>query len=90
MYHRELTESRSSPVAQLNDASNGVILSPGFVERSLSPAVLRDAEVFSPPSQVSSDMGSDEGDYDSASILDSEVSNWTSDVADGEGATQHA
>ena len=44
------------------------------------PAVRGDSEVFSLPSQVSSDMGSDEGDYES--LLGSEMSNWMSDVAD--------
>ena len=49
------------------------------------PAVRVDSEVFSLPSQVSSDMSSDEGDYES--LLESEISNWMSDVADAaEGA----
>jgi hypothetical protein len=81
-----------NPVAQRNEASNGVNLSPGQDERALSgtnvsPELPRDPDVFSVPSQISSDISSDEGDYDS--ILGSEMSNWTSDVADGEGATQH-
>lgn len=48
------------------------------------PAVRGDSEVFSLPSQVSSDMGSDEDDYES--LLGSELSNWMSDVADAAAA----
>jgi hypothetical protein len=54
----------------------------------LLPIVRGDSEIFSVPSQVSSDMSSDEGDYDYASILESELSNWASDIADGERAAQ--
>lgn len=56
---------------------------PGAVLRA---AVRGDSEIFSLSSQVSSDMSSDEDDYDSASILESELSNETSDAADGERA----
>jgi hypothetical protein len=91
-YRHELTELQSNPIAQRNEASNGVNLSPGQDERApsgadVSPELVREFDVFSVPSQISSDMSSDDGDYDS--ILESEVSNWTSDVADGEGATKH-
>ncbi|KAI0254662.1 hypothetical protein BJV78DRAFT_866940 [Lactifluus subvellereus] len=94
-YHHELMGSRSSPAMQRSEAPNGGISSTGLVQRTHTgadffPAVQRDSEVFSLPSQVSSDMGSDEGDYDNASLFESEVSNWISDVADGEGATHHA
>jgi hypothetical protein len=51
---------------------------PGAVLRA---AVRGDSEIFSLSSEVSSDMSSDEGDYDSASILESELSNGTGDVA---------
>lgn len=88
-YHHELMGSRSNPAAQRSEAPNRGITSTGLVERAPTgvdffPAVQRDSEVFSLPSQVSSDMSSDEGDYDSASLFESEVSNWTSDAADGE------
>lgn len=54
----------------------------------LFPVVRGDSEIFSLTSQVSSDMSSDEGDYDYASVLESELSNWASDIADGERAAQ--
>ena len=64
--------------------------SSGIAEGTPPGAALRavggDSEIFSLSSQVSSDMSSDEGDYDSASILESELSIGTSDVADGERA----
>jgi hypothetical protein len=95
--YRELMESRgvvASP--QRGEVSNGSLRasSPGVSEGAAPgittlSAVRGDSEIFSVISQASSDMSSDEGDYDSASILESELSNWTSDVADGEGAAQH-
>jgi hypothetical protein len=52
----------------------------------LRAAVRGDSEIFSLSSQLSSDMSSDDGDYDSASVLESELSIGTSDGADGERA----
>jgi hypothetical protein len=95
MYY-ELAESRRGAAAQQSEIPSGVGPSslgitdgtppPGAV---LLPIVRGDLEIFSLPSQVSSDMGSDEGDYDYASVLESELSNSTSDIADGERAAQH-
>jgi len=86
-------ESRMGAIAQRSEISSGGLRSPspGAAERTQLgatgfPAIRGDSEVFSLPSQVSSDMSSDEGDYDSASLLESEMSNWMSDVADAEGA----
>jgi hypothetical protein len=94
MYRHELTGLQSSPVPQRNEPLNGMTLSLGLAQRPLgadfSPAVRRDSGVFSLPSQMSSDMSSDEGNYDSVSILESEVSNWASDVVDGEDAAQRS
>jgi hypothetical protein len=56
---------------------------PGAVLRAV---VRGDSEIFSLSSQLSSDMSSDEGDYDDASVLESELSIGTSDGADGERA----
>lgn len=85
----ELVESRRGGAA----ASQSEIPSGAgqFAEGTPPGAVLRaavrgDSEIFSLSSQVSSEMGSDEDDYDSASLLESELSNETSDVADGERA----
>jgi hypothetical protein len=68
--------------------------SPGLAEGTRAgpdplPVVRGDMDIFSLPSHVSSDMSSDDGDYDGASTLGSELSSWMSDVADGEGAAQH-
>jgi len=91
--YRELMESRMDAIVQHGEISSGGVRSPspGAAEGTQRdptgfPAVRGDLEVFSLPSQVSSDMSSDEGDYDSPSLLGSEVSNWMSDVADAEGA----
>lgn len=95
--YRELMEVHRAS-SQRGEVSSGGIRtsSPGVAEGTAPgpsvatlPAVRGDSEIFSLLSQASSDMSSDEGDYDSASILESEISNWTSDVADGEGAAQH-
>lgn len=80
-----------APAPQSEIPSGAGLLSSGIVEGTPPGAVLRaavrgDSEIFSLSSQVSSDMGSDEDGYDSASILESEVSNERSDVVDGERA----
>jgi len=92
LYH-ELMESHRGASALLSEISSGGVRSssPGVAEETRTgtarlPPVGGDSEIFSLSSQVSSDIGSDEGDYDSASILESEISSWTSDVADGEEA----
>lgn len=89
----ELVESRRGAAAQREITSGGAgPSSPGIADGTTPPnAVLRpvvrgDSEVFSLSSQASSDVSSDEGDYDCASILESELSNWASDIADGERA----
>ncbi|KAI0307193.1 hypothetical protein B0F90DRAFT_1813985 [Multifurca ochricompacta] len=84
--HHESAELHGNATAQSpSDAEN----TPAVLD--LLQIVNRDSEVFSLLSQVSSDLGSDEGEYDSASILESDVSSWTSDVvAVGEGRAQHA
>jgi len=89
----ELVESRrgggAAPQSEIpsgaGQSSSGIAegTPPGAVLRA---AVRGDSEIFSLSSQVSSDMSSDEDDYDSASLLESELSNETSDVADGERA----
>jgi hypothetical protein len=91
-----LVESRGDATAQRNEVrvpsgvgplpnvAGGTRTGPTF----LVPAVRESSEVFSLPSQASSDVSSDEGDYDVVSVQGSEASNWTSDVADGEGAAQ--
>lgn len=91
--YRELMESRMGAIAQRSEISSGGVRSPspGAAEGTQLgatgfPAVRVDSEVFSLPSQVSSDMSSDEGDYEFASLLGSDMSNWMSDVADAEGA----
>jgi hypothetical protein len=94
LYHELLESHRgASASALLSEISSGGVRSssPGVAEETHTgtarlPPVGRDSEIFSLSSQVSSDIGSDEGDYDSASILESEISGWTSDVADGEEA----
>jgi hypothetical protein len=89
----ELVESRRGGAAapQSEIPSGAGQPSSGIAEGTPPGAVLRavvrgDSEIFSLSSEVLSDMSSDEGDYDSASILESELSNETSDVADGERA----
>ena len=89
----ELVESRRGGVtAPQSELPSGAGQSSSGVAEGTPPgAVLRavvrgDSEIFSLSSQLSSDMSSDEGDYDSASILESELSMGTSDVADGERA----
>jgi hypothetical protein len=93
LYH-ELMEPHRGASALLGEISIGGVRSssPGVAEETRTgtarlPPVGVDSEIFSLSSQVPSDIGSDEGDYDSASILESEISSWTSDVADGEEAT---
>jgi hypothetical protein len=79
----ELVESRrgGGPAAPQSEIPGGAgPSSSGIAEGTPPGAVLRpvirgDSEVFSLSSQMSSDMSSDEGDYDSASILESELSN---------------
>ncbi|KAH9049077.1 hypothetical protein EDB84DRAFT_1454023 [Lactarius hengduanensis] len=91
---------RESPIlpaddsAQRSNTPGGIIPSPGVIENPLPrasplPVVSADSEVFSLLSQASSDTDSDEGGYDSASMLGSEMSSWASDVAYGDGTTQH-
>ena len=78
----ELVESHrgSGPAAPQSEIPSGAgPSSSGIAEGTPPGAVLRpvirgDSEVFSLSSQMSSDMSSDEGDYDSASILESELS----------------
>jgi hypothetical protein len=89
----ELVESRRGGAAapQSEIPSGAGQPSSGIAEGTRPGAVLRaavrgDSEIFSLSSQVSSEMGSDEDDFDSASFLGSELSNETSDVADGERA----
>ena len=86
--------SAESPADGSAHRSNtgGLISSPGVIGRPLAsvsppqPVVSADSEVFSLPSQVSSDTDYDEDDYDSASMLESEMSSWASDVGS---TTQH-
>jgi len=87
----ELVESRRGGVAaaQSGISSGAGQSSSGIAEGTPPGAVLRaavrgDSEIFSLSSQASSDMSSDEDEYDSASFLESELS--TNDVADGERA----
>ncbi|KAF8484795.1 hypothetical protein DFH94DRAFT_716122 [Russula ochroleuca] len=90
----ELVESRRGAAAQQREITSGGAgpSSPEIGDGTTSPSavilpvVRGDSEIFSLPSQASSDVSSDEGDYDCASILESELSNWTSDIADGERA----
>jgi len=90
----ELVESRRGAATQQGEIPSGAgPSSPGIADgippgALLLPVVRSDSEIFSLPSQASSDVSSDEGDYDYASILESELSNWTSDIADGERAAQ--
>lgn len=92
MYFELVESRRGGAAAPQSDILSGAGQSSfGIAEGTPPGAVLRavvrgDSEIFSLSSQVSSDMSSDEGDYDSASLLESELSNWTSDVADGERA----
>jgi len=87
-YRGESTETPNNDSVQ---QSNTPGAPPGVVENPLPVigAISADSEVFSLLSQVSSDTDSDEGDYDSASMLGSEMSSWASDFAYGEGTTQH-
>ncbi|KAI0004984.1 hypothetical protein BJV74DRAFT_880905 [Russula compacta] len=79
--YRELVELHGGGAFERSEISRS--LSPNVVEGTPPGATLLavrgDAEVFSLSSQVSSDMSSDEGDYDYASVLESE----------GEGVAQH-
>jgi hypothetical protein len=95
MYFELVGSPRGSAAAPQSEIPSGVGQSssvliegtpPGAVRPVLRAAVRGDSEIFSLSSQVSSDMSSDEDDYDSASILESELSNETGDVADGERA----
>jgi len=87
MYFELVESRRSGAAAPQSEIPSGAGQSlSGIAEGTPPGAVLRaavrgDSEIFSLSSEVSSDMGSDEGDYDSASILDSELSNGAGDVA---------
>jgi hypothetical protein len=85
---RRSTELPTDGSARPSNTPGGIISSPGVIENPL-PVVGTDSEVFSLLSQVSSDTDSDEGGYDSASMLGSEMSSWASDVAFGENTTPH-
>lgn len=92
--YRGSAELPTDGSAQRSNTPGGIISSPGVIESPLPrasplPVVSADSEFFSLLSQVSSDTDSDEGDYDSASMLGSEMSSWASDVAYGGGTTQH-
>jgi len=92
--YRGSAELPTDGSAQRSNTPGGIISSPGIIESPLRraspiPVVSADSEVFSLLSQGSSDVESDEGDYDSASMLGSEMSSWASDVAYGQGTTQH-
>ena len=90
----ELVESRRGGAAapQSEIPSGAGQSSSGIAEGTPPGAVLRavvrgDSEIFSVSSPLTSDMSSDEVDFDSASILESELSVGTSDgAADGERA----
>jgi len=85
----ELVESRRGAAGQQSEIPGGAgPSSPPLPGAVLFPVVRGDSEIFSLSSQVSSDMSSDDGDYDYASVLESELSNLTSDIADGERAAQ--
>jgi hypothetical protein len=92
MYFESVESRRGGAAAPQSEIPSGVGQSlSGIAEGTPPGAVIRavvrgDSEIFSLSSEVLSDMSSDEGDYDSASILESELSNGTSDVADGERA----
>jgi len=79
MYFELMESRRGDAAAAQSEIPSGVVpSSPGIADATplgavLLPAVRGDSEVFSLTSQVSSDMSSD--DYDSASILESELSN---------------
>lgn len=85
---RESTELPTDGSARRSNTLGGLISSPGVVENPL-PVVSADSEVFTLLSQASSDVDSDEGGYDSASMLGSEMSSWASDIAYGENTTAH-
>lgn len=85
---RRSTELPTDGSARRINSPGGIISSPDVVENPL-PVVSADSEVFSLLSQVSSDTDSDEGGYDSASMLGSEMSSWASDIAHGESTTPH-
>ena len=84
----ELVESRRGAAAQQSEIPGGAGPSspPPLSGAVLFPVVRGDSEIFSLTSQVSGDMSSDDDDYDYASVLESELSNLTSDIADGERA----
>lgn len=92
MYFELVASPRGGAAAPQSEMPSGAGQpSSVLVEGTPPGAVLRatvrgDSEIFSLSSQLSSDMSSDEDDYDSASILESELSNETSDAADGERA----
>lgn len=85
---RESTELPIDGSARRSNTLGGLISSPGVIENPL-PVVSADSEVFTLLSQASSDTDSDEGGYDSASMLGSEMSSWASDIAYGESTTAH-
>ena len=80
---RESTELPTDGSARRGDTPGGLISSPGVIENPLQ-VVSADSELFS---LLSHDTDSDEGGYDSASMLGSEMSSWASDV--GESTTAH-
>lgn len=87
--YRGSAELPTDGSAQRSGTPGGVISSPGVIEAPLPraspfPVVSADSEVFS---LLSQDTESDEGDYDSASMLGSEMSSWASDVTHGDGTT---
>ena len=91
MYFELVESRRAGAAAPQSEIPSGAGQSSSRIAEGTPPgAVLRavrgDSEIFSLSSQVSSDMSSDEDDFDSASLLESELSNETSDVADGERA----
>lgn len=92
MYFNLVESRRGGAAAPQSEIPSGAGQSSSDIAEGTPPgAVLRaavrgDSEIFSLSSQVSSDMSSDEDDYDSASLLESELYNEISDVADGERA----
>lgn len=92
MYFQMVESHRVGTAAPQSEIPGGAGQSSSDIAEGTPPgAVLRavvrgDSEIFSLSSQLSSDMSSDEGDYDDASVLESELSIGTSDGADGERA----
>ncbi|KAI0284252.1 hypothetical protein BGY98DRAFT_1093442 [Russula aff. rugulosa BPL654] len=92
MYFQMVESHRVGTAAPQSEIPGGAGQSSSDIAEGTPPgAVLRavvrgDSEIFSLSSQLSSDMSSDEGDYDDASVLGSELSIGTSDGADGERA----